>query len=109
MIRYTTPIITLEVEGVDLTANRDVYVTIEQGSNKLTKSGTDLTVSYNSQTEISSIGFTLSQEESASFSWGKACQLQVNFISNAGARDATNIVTIDVMRNLLDEVLTYGD
>ena len=35
--------------------------------------------------------------------------IQVNFIDSDGVRDATNPVTISVMRNLLDKVIEYGD
>lgn len=108
MINYTTPSITLEVEGADLTT-QDVYVTIVQGSVELTKSGTALTISYDSQKDISTIIFVLSQEESASFAFSKSAQLQVNFINASGVRDATEIAQISVLRNLLDEVIAYGD
>lgn len=107
MINYTTPSITLEVEDVDLTA-QDVYVTIVQGSIELTKSGQALTISYDSETEVSTIVFTLSQAESAQFAFSRSAQLQVNFINASGVRDATNIAQIDVLKNLLDEEITYG-
>ena len=109
MIRYTTPILPLEVEGIDLTQNEDVYVTLEQGCIELTKKGTDLTVQYNSQTDISTISFTLSQEESAAFNINKSVAIQVNFINASGVRDATNIATVPVLRNLLDKVINHGD
>ena len=107
MINYTTPSITLEVEGADLTS-QDVYVTIVQGSIELTKSGQALTVSYDSEQDTSTIVFVLSQEESAQFAFSRSAQLQVNFINSSGVRDATNIATIDVLKNLLDEVIEYG-
>ena len=109
MINYTTPSITLEVEGIDLTDNQDVYVTIVQGTTELTKKGSDLTISYDSQKDISTIVFSLSQTESAQFAFSKSAQLQVNFINASGVRDATNIASIDVLKNLLDEVIAYGD
>lgn len=109
MIRYTTPLLPLEVEGIDLTNNEDVYVTLKQGSNELTKSGTDLTIAYDSETDISTIDFTLTQVETAAFYPGKAVDIQVNFINASARRDATNIVTIPVMRNLLDREIHYGD
>lgn len=108
MIRYTTPILPLEVEGIDLTQNEDVYVTLEQGCIELTKKD-DLSMSYDSETNITSISFMLTQEETAAFSLAKAVDVQVNFINEAGIRDATNIATIPVMRNLLDKVINYGD
>lgn len=113
MIRYTTPILPLEVEGIDLTDNQDVYVTLVQKlgqkSVELTKSGSDLTIQYDAETDISTITFTLTQEETAAFSLNVAVDVQVNFINASGVRDATNIATLPVLRNLLDEVISYGD
>jgi hypothetical protein len=110
MIRYTTPLLPLEVEGIDLTSDNDVYVTLAQGENrKITKSGVEITIAYDAQTDISTIDFTLTQVETAAFELGKSVDMQVNFINSAGVRDATNIVTIPVMRNLLDKEIHYGD
>lgn len=109
MIRYTTPILPLEVEGVDLTDNEDVYVTLEQGGLELTKKGSDLTVQYDGETDISTITFSLTQEETAAFNLNRAVDVQVNFINASGLRDATNIATLPVLRNLLDKVISYGD
>lgn len=106
MINYTTPTISLTVEEVDLTGN-DVYVSLEQGNHELTKSGSDLIISTDEGD--TNIIFTLTQEESASFNFGKSVSVQVNYISPTGVRDATEIKTIGVMRNLLDEVIQYGN
>lgn len=110
MINYTTPSISLVVEAVDLTG-QDVYVTLEQGSHELTKKGSDLiiTTDTHSQQTDTEIVFTLSQTESASFDIGKSVCIQVNWINSSGVRDATEIKTISVMRNLLDEVISYGN
>ena len=109
MIRYTTPILPLEVEGIDLTENEDVYVTLKQNDVELTKRGSDLTVQYNGESDISTITFSLTQEETAAFNLNKAVDVQVNFINASGVRDATNIAIIPVLRNLLDKVIRYGD
>ncbi len=110
MINYTTPSITLEVEAVDLTDN-DVYVTLNQGNYKMTKKGTDLVISTETHEQITDtvITFVLTQEESASFVYDKSVAIQVNWINASGVRDATEIKTVGVMRNLLDEVIAYGD
>ena len=111
MIRYTTPTITLEVEGIDLTDNEDVYVSFEQGSRELTKSGNDLNISAETQgqTTISTIVVVLTQEETASFVEARNVAVQVNYINASGVRDATGIVSVGVGRNLLDEVIEYGN
>lgn len=110
MIRYTTPTISLTVEKADLTG-KDVYVSLEQGSMILTKSGSDLTVTVTTVDEqpMTTISFTMTQEESATFNENKSVSVQVNFISADGVRAATGIKTIKVMRNLLNEVIEYGD
>lgn len=110
MINYTTPTITLTVEGVDISAN-DIYVSLEQGRIELTKSGSDLIVTTDTHGQVTDtvITFTLTQEESATFNFGKSVSVQVNYISAQGVRDATEIKTIGVMRNLLDEVIAYGN
>ena len=110
MIRYTTPTISLIVEGVDLTG-QDVYVTLEQGSKELTKSGSDLTITTTTEDSVTdtNISFVLSQAESATFRFNLAVNVQVNWISASSVRAATEIKTISVMRNLLDEVIEYGN
>lgn len=106
MINYTTPTLHLTIENIDLTG-QEIYVTLEQGKKEITKSGEDLTVTLDG--EDTKIEFTLSQEESASFAYSRSAQIQVNWINQNGARGATNIAQIAVLRNLLDEVIEYGD
>ena len=107
MINYTTPSIPLLVKGIDLTDGYDVYVTLEQENIELTKSGQD--ISMVKKTNDTEVTIVLTQEESAMFRWNASVMIQVNFIDSAGVRDATNPVTISVMRNLLDKVIEYGD
>lgn len=110
MINYTTPTISLTVESVDLTGN-DVYVSLEQGKTELTKTGADLIIDTETQGQQTdtTITLTLTQTESASFDFGKSVSVQVNWINASGVRDATEIKSISVMRNLLDEVISYGN
>lgn len=106
MINYTTPTISLIVEDVDITAH-DIYVTLVQGTTEIIKTGSDLTVSTDDGD--TSIIFTLTQEESASFDYNNRAAVQVNWITSSGVRSATEIKSIGVMRNLLDKVVNYGD
>ena len=110
MINYTTPSITLTVEGVDLSW-MNVYVSMEQGQKKLTKTGGSLIIRpiVEEETTDTTITFALTQEESAFFDFGKKVSVQVNWISSTGVRDATETKTIPVMRNLLDKVVEYGN
>lgn len=106
MINYTTPTISLTVEGADLTAF-DVYVSIEQGKSELTLSGDALTVTADQEETKTHISFTLTQEQSAMFSYGHSAYVQVNWINESGVRGATEIKAVRILRNLLDEVISY--
>ena len=105
MINYTTPTITLTVEGVNISAF-DIFVTLEQGKTELTKTGAELTISTETVGQITNtiISFMLSQKESASFDYSRYVDVQVNWFNN-GTRNATEIERIEVMRNLLDRVI----
>ena len=105
MINYTTPTIDLTVKGIDLTPY-DVYVTLEQVGKKLTKSGTDLEIETETVGQVTNtnISFELTQTESAMFSHKIGCDIQINYIKD-GVRKATETKTIDVMKNLLNEVI----
>lgn len=110
MIRYTTPLLPLEVEGIDITSGYDVYVTITQkGRPDVTKTGTDLTMTYDVATTTTFIDFTMTQAETAGFEEDREAEIQVNFVDEHGARDATNIATIPVLRNLLERTINYGN
>lgn len=110
MIKYTTPTITLVVEGADLTG-KDIYATLEQGCRQLTKKGSDMTVSTEVVDDRTDTVLTmvLSQEETATFDFNRNVSIQVNWIASNGVRAATEIKAILVMKNLLDEVISYGD
>ena len=106
MIRFTAPQIDLTVEGRDL-SDFDVYVTIEQGNKKITKSGADLYIETETHGQVTdtNISFLLSQEETALFAENRNAEIQVNWIDDEGLRKATEIQTITIKRNLLNEVI----
>ena len=99
MITYTTPTITLIAAGVLIT-DAEVYVTIAQGSKKLTK--TDATLEYTQSDTI--VKVTLTQEETGAFEYDREVKVQVNWITD-GVRAATKIERVDCFENLLDEVI----
>lgn len=101
MIQYTTPSISLIIEGIDISAY-DIYVSLEQGATELTKQAQDLVITTEGDNTI--ITLTLSQEETAAFDVNKYVNLQVNYIKD-GVRAATEIKYIKVMRNILNEVI----
>lgn len=99
MIRGTTPTFTLTInDTVDLTEAANVYVTFHSRQGDLTKTGDDLEISANV------VNVYLTQEETLSFVVGR-CELQINWTYNDGSRACTNIVTVDVGANLINEVL----
>lgn len=109
MIQYTTPTITLIIEGVDIFDN-DIYVSLEQREPKLvelTKTGGDLDV----RTEVvgertdTIIDCYLTQEETAGFDIRTKVAVQVNWIDGDGVRAATEMAFLRIAPNLLDKVL----
>ena len=103
MRRYTTPTLSLVVEGVDLTGMH-VYVTISQGRTELTL--TNVTTSFESSNTVISIALT--QEQTERFRVGEA-QVQVNWVGGDGHRNATTIGRMQVDDNLLRRVVEYGE
>lgn len=99
MRRYTTPTVTVEVEGVDLTTST-VLVTFQQRNNRLTVEGPSMTL----QGEDTIISVPLSQLQTGGFSEGSV-EVQVNWLDGYGHRDATTVAAIQVERNLLAEVV----
>lgn len=98
--RGTTPTITFEIDddNLDLTQAKNVYVTIQNGSNKLTKTGEDLTIGSKT------VAVTLTQRETLGFSNGKI-EVQINWTYNDGTRWSSDCVTYPVTKQLLDKVV----
>lgn len=92
---------TLLVKGVDITAY-DVYVTIRQWNNKVTVSGDGLAMTATSDgTEIT---LMLTQQQAGSLNVKKFAQIQVNYMVG-DVRTATEISSVNIYDNLLDEVI----
>lgn len=108
MIRYTTPTFTLTVSGVDM-SDDDVYVSFNQGSIVLTKTGDDVTVSYSDDDDATTITVMLEQSESALFELKGKVVIQVNWITSDGVRYATKPASAYVKTNLFEEVIEYGE
>lgn len=109
MINYTNSVLALRVKNRDLT-QMDNYVSLKQGTEVETFTGDRLIVETETEEGVTNtiIRVLLTQEESAAFDFDKDVEVQVNWISAQGIRDATNIKYIPVMRNLLDKVIEYG-
>lgn len=106
MIQFTTPTITLKIKGIDI-SQADAYVTLKQGQLELTKTGAELSISTETIAGVTNtlIAFTLSQEETASFTKDRTAKIQVNWY-DAGIRLATEQKAVIFGENLLDEVIS---
>ena len=98
--RGTTPtyILTFEEETLDLTTANNVYVTFRKGAKILTKTGNDIEVSAR-QVEV-----YLNQKETLSFSTGEV-DVQVNWTLAGGRRAASEVVTVNLSKQLLEKVI----
>lgn len=99
MRRFTTPTLTITVEGVDLTA-QEVMVTFQQRNRTLTVERPAMEL-VDGDTVIS---VPLTQLQTGGFAEGSA-EVQVNWLDGHGHRDATTIGAVQVERNLLAEVV----
>ena len=97
--RGTTPTITLTFSepSLDLTTADNVYVTIQCGALKITKTGADLEV------QEKTISLCLTQEETLAIKEGKV-QIQANWTAS-GYRYASEVATQTFSKQLLNEVL----
>ena len=106
MIRGTTPTLTLTVDdtGTDFQYADSVYVTIKQGDNIITKTGTDLSVSGQS------VSCWLTETESLSLKENAEAFVQVNWTYTEGGgtvkRAATNVQSIHIGYQLMSEEIT---
>ena len=103
MIQYTTPTDELVVKGIDLTGY-EVWASYRQRSKRLDVQATDVTYDGKDTTIL----ISLTQEQTGAFASGKV-SVQVNWLTQEGARDATTIKEISVGENLLDRVMEHGD
>lgn len=98
--RATTPtfVCTFEEDGLNLTEAHNVYVTFEQRSMSLTKSGEDLEI------EPKQITVYLSQEETLQFSTGLV-EIQANWTMANEKRACSEVVKIELSKQLLRRVI----
>lgn len=101
MVRGTTPTFKLYLndEYVDLTQAVNVYVSFKQKDTLITKTGEDIEVQENE------VDVYLSQQETLQFIKGSV-EIQLNWTYLDGRRACSNIITIEVDKNLIGDVLT---
>jgi len=100
MVRGTTPTFRLYLndEYVDLTQAVNVYVSFKQKDTLITKTGEDLDITENE------VDVYLSQAETLKFIKGDV-EIQLNWTYLDGRRACSNIITIEVDKNLIGDVL----
>lgn len=104
MVRYTTPTFTLTLKNVNLTGYQ-IYVSIQQGSTIITLDYEN--ISLNIVNGNSVLTFELTQEESSKFDYHNKANVQVNAINSDNHRVATDIMEIDILKNLIDKEIEY--
>ena len=110
MYQGTTPTLPCRVPGRDLTETT-VFVTIKdyKRCNEITKSGSELIVTYNDEVEgeeYSLVLCPLTQNETLQLSQGEAV-CQIRFIDSQGQAYATKKATINVSDVLYKEVIKH--
>lgn len=106
MVIGTTPAFTLKLKksaNVDFRQVGNIYITLKQGTNTLTKSGQSIQV-----IDDKTLRFSITQTESLSFTIDKAIQLQVNWTYSEGLitrRAATKIIQVNLENQLLKQEL----
>lgn len=103
MRQYTTPTLRFAIKGFDITSC-NVYVSLSQDAHTLTMVPSRM--SY--EDDVTSIEIDLSQAETAGFNKLSKLFAQVNWIDENGKRNATEIKSIPVQRNLLGKEIAYG-
>lgn len=106
MYQGTTPSVIGEIKGYDLTGST-VYVSFKQGNRDvLTKSGADVTVLYDGESDTSTVICALTQEETLEMKQGSTL-VQIRFIYENGQAFATNKQPLKIESVLLQEVIAY--
>ena len=96
-----TPTITLNLDSINLTELKSIYITFRQSDCLITKNNEDEGVIVSEHT----VTVTLSQEETLKLTPG-IVEMQLKGLAKDGTVFATNIRRIDVNEALLKEVIT---
>ena len=99
MIRYSTPMLTIELPDVDLTDEwAEIHVTFRQGSVAVDVDDPEIIDSH-------TMTVRLSQLQTAGFRARQELGVQVNLLTKDGNRIPSEIYIADVGDNLLKEVI----
>ena len=96
--RGTTPTITIESSGLDLTLLDALWITLRQGSREITKELPDLTVTSDV------ISFRLTQEETLAFNDTQRIYVQIRYLIGDEAYK-TNVISCEAGMILKEGVI----
>lgn len=106
MIRGTTPTITIDTGGTDLTEWDSVWLTFEHSGGQITKTGADLSV------DEDGVSCTLTQADTLAFPENGRVKVQLRAERDSGASAiACDVMSFSAREVLLEEVipLSAGD
>ena len=104
MRQGTTPTYGVTVKGKDLT-NKTVFVTFKSSSSEVTKSGDDLTITYDGTDSF--VAFRMTQQETFALPIGEI-EIQVRYIGEDGDAKATETKKIENLKVLKQGVIEYA-
>lgn len=106
MYQGTTPAITMAVKGMDVSA-MTAFVSFKRGADVLTKSGSDVTMVYDSGEDKTVIVCKLTQEETLAMRQGDAI-VQCRFIDSNNEAYATTKSKLNIKDVIFKEAISYG-
>ena len=105
MRRYTTPTLTVQIQGADLTGC-DIWLTFRQGRNEISVKEFE---SVEIGEDATTLTLSLSQIQTAQFETNSHVYVQANVVDPNGYRAATDIGEVAFGRQLLEVVKTHGE
>ena len=103
MRRYTDAILTITAENAHFTTAQEIHVTFAQAFRSVDITGDAISIVGDEELTV-----TLTQSQTATLN-SEPAKLEVNYIDSEGKRKASEVVTIDVLENLLERVLDDQD
>ena len=106
MYQGTTPAIVYTIGGADLSA-MTAYVSFLSNNNVLTKTGNNVSMTYDSESNTTTVVCCLTQEETLAMMKGSV-KTQIRFVDSANNAYATDKASIAVSDVIYKEVITYN-
>lgn len=104
MRRGTTPTIRVTVES-DI-SDMTIYLAFKQSGHVMVKSGDDLSVSYDSEADETTVECRLTQADTLSMKPGSDCEVQIRAVTDGGETAiATTIGRVTISKILQEGVL----